>query len=253
MIKERRIKILEILEQKGEVSLQELHKIFPEVSQITLRRDLILIENEGLLIRTYKGAVSSKKINSTSDEDPYTRRVSENREAKMEIARKALPFVEKGRSVYFDNGTTIMCLAEILPDDNYTIITSGVNVTLELMKRDKLSAMILGGWVNKNTVSVAGHTAITSLTHVNIDIAFMSASGFSLENGFTNSNVYEYEIKKKIVETAKKIFILMDSTKINKNLPFTFARLENIDSWICEKKLPPEMETEIKKFNVELI
>jgi DeoR/GlpR family transcriptional regulator of sugar metabolism len=251
---ERQALILELIEKKGEVGLQELKEMFPNVSAMTLRRDLISFENEGLVVRTYGGAISIKKLpNLNGEEDPYYRRMSENIEAKLEISRKAINLVERGRSIYLDAGSTTMCLAEKMPDENFSIITSGINIGLELMKKQKLSVITLGGLVNRNTLSVSGPNAASFLDNINIDLAFMSASGFSLESGFTISNIYECELKRKVIQSAKKVIMLMDSSKINKNLPFTFSKLEDVDIWITEKEFPADIRDRALKSDVQLI
>jgi len=250
----RQQQILRLLEQKGEVQLQQLKEIFPEVSVMTLRRDLITLENEGHLIRTHGGAVSVKKFsNPVGEENAYSIRAAENTEAKIKIAEKAVPLVEKGRSIYFDAGSTIMCLARALPDESFSIVTSGANTALELVKKQRTSVVLLGGLVNRNTLSSSGPNALSLLDTINIDLAFMAASGFSIESGFTVANVYECELKRKVVKMAKKIIMLMDTSKINKNLPFTYATLKDIDLWVSEKPLPPDVEAEARKHRVEII
>lgn len=251
---DRQQQILQLLDGKGEIQLQQLKEMFPEVSMMTLRRDLIGLESEGRLIRTHGGAVSLKKLTvNNGEEDSYTRRAAENVEAKMKIAGKALDMVEKGRSVYFDAGSTIMCLAKILSDDSYSILTSGANIALELIKKLRTSVVLLGGLVNRNTLSTSGPDALISLDNVNIDTAFMASSGFSIDSGFTVSNIYECELKRKLVKRARKVILLMDTAKINKNLPFTYARLEDIDIWVAETTLPQDVASEAEKFGVKII
>lgn len=251
---DRQIQILQLLEQKGDVQLQQLKELFPDVSMMTLRRDLISLENSGQLIRTYGGAVSAKKLaNINGEEDAYSRRAAESVEAKTKIAEKAVHMVEKGRSIYFDAGSTIMCLAKVLPDESFSILTSGANIALELVKKLRTSVVTLGGLVNRNTLSMSGPNAISLLDTINIDLAFMAASGFSIESGFTVSNVYECELKRKIVKRAKKVILLMDRSKINKNLPFTYADLEDIDIWVCDNKLPGDVVAEAEKFNIKIL
>lgn len=251
---DRQQHILQILEQKGEVQLQQLKELFPEVSMMTLRRDLISLEADGRLIRTYGGAVSTGKLAfANGEEDAYSRRAAENVEAKVKIAEKAISMVEKGRSVYFDAGSTTMQLAKMLPDDNLTIVTSGVNIGMTLMKKPASSVVILGGLINRNTLSASGPAALTQLDTINIDLAFMAASGFSVDSGFTVSNIYECELKRKVVKRAKKVIMLMDSTKINKDLPFTYATLEDLDIWVCESKLPPDVAAEAEQYGVKVL
>ncbi len=250
----RRNQIIHLLDHKGEVQLSHLRDMFPEVSEMTLRRDLIFLEKEGIVVRTYGGAVSTKRlVMSVDGENVYSRMSAENMPAKIKIAQKALHLVEKGRSIYFDSGTTLMCLAEILPDDNYSIITNGADIALELIKKVKVSVTVLGGQMNRNTLSMSGPRIAESLDSMNIDLAFMSASGFSARNGFTVADIYECELKRKIVGRAGKVIMLLDTGKINKNLPFTYAGLEDADVWISEKELPGSILEEAEKYNVSVI
>ena len=254
MLNDRQERILQMLEQKSEVQLSGLKEVFPNVSVMTLRRDLISLENEGHVVRTYGGAVSTKKLASINgEEDAYTSRAAENVEAKITIAAKAAGFIEKGRSIYLDAGSTIMCLAKDMPDDNYSILTSGANIALELIKKTRTSVVATGGLLNRNTLSMSGPNALSLLDTINIDLAFMAASGFSIDNGFTVSNMYECELKRKVVTRAKKTIMLLDSSKLNKDLPFTYAGLEDIDMWICEKKLPSDIISKAKSCEVKLM
>jgi DeoR/GlpR family transcriptional regulator of sugar metabolism len=161
--------------------------------------------------------------------------------------------MEKGRSVYLDAGSTIMAFARELPDENYSIITSGANIALELLKKSNTSVFVLGGLMNRNTLSMSGPSAVTSLDTINIDLAFMAASGFSIENGFTVSNLYESDLKRKVVSRANKVIMLVDSSKTGRDLLFTYAYLKDIDIWICEQPLPPDIEKEARKAGVEII
>lgn len=254
MNNERQQQILQLLENKGEIQLQGLKEIFPDVSMMTLRRDLISLETEGHLIRTRGGAVSVKKLASINgEEDSYSRRAGENIESKHIIAEKAVALVEKGRSVYFDAGSTLMYLAKALPDDTFSIITSGANISLELIKKLRPSVVTLGGHINRNTLSVSGPNAMSFLDTINIDMAFMSTSGFSIDNGFTVSNIYECELKRKVMHRAKKVIMLMDSAKINKDLPFTFGNLEDIHLLISEASLPEDVHNEALKYKIQIL
>lgn len=254
MNNERQQHIIQLLEHKGEVQLSQLKDIFPEVSMMTLRRDLISLENEGHLIRTHGGAVSVKKISgSGGEEDSYSRRAGENIEAKVKLVEKVVTMVEKGRSIYFDAGSTLMCLVKMLPDENFSIITSGTNIAIELLKKVRPSVVTLGGTINRNTLSVSGPNAMSFLDTVNIDLAFMAASGFSIDSGFTVSNIYECELKRKVIKRAKKVIMLMDSSKLNKTLPFTYASLEDIDLLVCEKPFPQDVLSEASRYGVEIL
>jgi DeoR/GlpR family transcriptional regulator of sugar metabolism len=252
MASERKERIRAMVEDKGEVRLKDLHEIFPDLSTMTLRRDLDALEKEGEVIRTHGGAVSVKKLMGKGEENPYETRAQENQEAKQKISQKVLHLLEPGRSLYFDSGSTIMHLAEVLPNERFSVVTSGLNIALEVQKRSQPMVMAVGGLVNRNTLSMSGPGAMNLLDAVNIDLAFMAASGFSVERGFTVANLYESQLKRKVVEQAQEVFVLVDSSKINKNLPFTYATLNDIDALVCEKPLPPEIAEWVKKANVRI-
>ena len=133
MLDERRKSILSVIDEYGEISLAELSSLFPDVSSMTIRRDLSELES---IIRTKGGALSVRKFSSSrsakGEENEYSLRARENILQKKAIAAKALPYVQKGRSIYFDAVSTIMALAELVPNENMTIITNGINVAQAL-------------------------------------------------------------------------------------------------------------------------
>ncbi|MCG8485745.1 MAG: DeoR/GlpR family DNA-binding transcription regulator [Clostridia bacterium] len=254
MVKVRMREVNTYIQQKGEVKLIELEEMFPDVSSMTLRRDLQKLEETGQIIRVRGGAVS---INSLSDrgerESVYSLRETENINLKVEIAGKAVNFLETGRSIFLDSGTTIMCLAKIIPDEKYIITTSGPNIGLEISKKANPQISLTGGTINKDTLSMSGRSAMSFLEDINIDIAIMATSGFTLENGFTSGNINEYELKKYVVNKSKKVIVLMDEGKIGRNMPYTFARLEDIDVLVTAKKLNEDILKRIKEYDVKLI
>jgi len=233
----RREKIKEYIQNKGDVLFNELEKLFPDVSGMTLRRDLSHLEKEGTIIRVRGGAKAISQISGIR-EDVYSLRAKENIEGKMKIAHKALKFLETGRSIYIDSGTTTMCLVKLLPDDNFSILTSGPNISLEVIKKSNPSVTLIGGCLSRNNVSTSGVHSLNFIKNINIDIAFMATSGFSLKGGFTCGDFNECELKKAVIKKAGKIILLMDSTKADKNMPYTFASLKDIDILICDQKLP---------------
>lgn len=249
---ERREEIKEILRKRGEVRLKDLEERFSDCSSMTIRRDLKYLEDNGFVKRTRGGAVAMSRL-STAAEDIYSERALENVAQKYIIAKKALQFIERGRSIYVDAGTTMMLFAREMEDEYLSIMTSGLNIGLELIKKHKPSVTLIGGQVNRNTISVSGINSASFIKEVNIDIAFMAASGFSIENGFTSGTYTECEIKKEVVNRARKTIVLMDSGKINKIMPFTFAYMDDIDVLITDGELSEEIKAEAKRRNVEII
>jgi DeoR family fructose operon transcriptional repressor len=248
----RRNTINAYIQEKGEVRLKELEEMFPEVSSMTLRRDLIYLEKEGTIIRVRGGA---RKISHSSNsiEDVYSRRATTNMDAKVRIAKKAVKYIEPGRSVFIDSGTTMMCLAKILPDEDFSIMTSGPNIGMEICKSSKPSVTLIGGHLNRNNLCTSGIYALEFLKNINIDIAFLATSSFSMDSGFTCGNFNECELKKAVIKKARHKILLMDTSKLDKSLPYTFATLEDIDILICEKELPENIKKAAQDASVTLI
>lgn len=249
---QRREAIKDILNTKGEVLLKELEQIFPDCSTMTLRRDLKFLEDNGFVKRIRGGAVALSRL-SMSAEDVYSFRALDNIASKDLIAKKASQYIENGRSLYLDSGTTIMQFAKIVPDDYITIITSGPNIALELIKKARPSVTLIGGQLNRNTISLSGASANVILSSVNIDIAFMASSGFSLQNGFTSGTYSECELKKDVLRRAAKVIVLMDSTKVGKSLPYTFGTFEDIDILISDDNLPDEIIAAAAEYSVIIV
>lgn len=228
----RREQVLQYIETRGEAMLDELEELFPGCSIMTLRRDLLALEQEGRIKRIRGGAVALKQL--VGFEGMYSHRAIENTRGKMEIARIAAQCLDPSSSLYLDSGSTVMSLARVLPDSYRPIITSGVNIALELVKRPSFSVTLLGGQLNSNTLSVSGPIAEASIDTLNIETAIMSTSGFSLDDGFTSGTFTENELKRIVVAKARHVIMLMDTGKIGRSMPLTFATLQNIDALISD-------------------
>ena len=249
---QRRETINERIQTSGEVKLADLEKLFPNVSSMTLRRDLEVLERQGRIIRIRGGAKSIAHL-SMIKEAVYTQRQAENTPAKTLIADKAAALVAAGRSIYIDSGTTCMSLAQRLPDQNLFVLTPAPNIALELIKNSNIKVNLTGGQLNRDTLTLSGFNAVEYVKSINIDIAFMAASAFSLQNGFTCGDYYEAELKRLIIRKAQQVIMLMDSSKINTGMPYTFARLNQVQTLITDNDLPEDHQRAIRQARVVLI
>ncbi len=250
-VSSRREVIRTLLGTKPFISLEELEEAFPEVSQMTLRRDIEYFEKQGEAIKVRGGARSMKFI-TTSMEDAFSKRLQENVISKGRLASVAIPMIETGRSIFLDSGTTMLTLASILPDERFTVTTTGPNIALEIIKKRRPMVNIVGGMLNRDNVSVVGNPALDFIDTINIDIAFIVPSGVSAD-GLTSGNYTECEIKKKVISKAHKVVVLMNLSKINKVLPYTVCSLEDVDVIVSDMPLPPEMKRQAEKANTEII
>ena len=248
----RRTLVREILVSKPFTSLKELEERFPEVSSMTLRRDIEFFESQGDVIKVRKGARSMKFITTTMEES-FSERLNENIELKRKIAGKALSFIETGRSIFLDSGTTALELAKIIDNNRLSIITSGPNVAITLSQNDRIMVNLLGGLLSRDNLSVSGISTLEQVAKLNIDIAFIVPSGFSVKDGFTCGNYNECELKQAIIKKAEKTVMLLDSQKVGKSLPYTFADLGAADAIITDSKFDPAIRTAAQQQNIEII
>ncbi len=252
MQRERIQKIRNYIDAHGEAGVSELLEICDGCSNMTLWRDLKKLEAEGAIRRT-RGGVIAMRLIQPDLESVYSQRAMEHTAQKQAIARAAAALTHSGSSLYLDAGTTVMAVAKVLPDQHYTIITGSINTALELSQRRYCDVFLLGGQLSPNTLSCSGAQAEANLEGMNIDTAFMAASGFSLASGFSNGSQAECQLKRKVIQKAAHIVLLMDSSKLDKNLTFTFASLRDIDVLICDQEMSEDIKRAAEESSVQLI
>ena len=248
---ERQQKIQAIISENGEARLSELEQLFPDISTMTLRRDLEKLETLGEIVRTRAGAKSIAYL-ARLNEAQYSVRESENISEKTHIAQLAHGYVPQGSSVFLDAGTTITALARLLINDKLFVVTTAPNIALECAKNAGITVFMTGGQLSSGNLSLSGVNALSFLDHINIDVAFMAASGFAWNSGFTCGNYDECSMKKHVIEKAAKVIMLIDSTKFSKSMPFTFAALHDVDMLITDEKIEQSVLDELKKLKVDV-
>ena len=186
-MKERREQIKKHIISKGFVTLTELSSLFPDVSTMTLRRDLEYLETQGEIVRTKGGAKSIMHL-SMQKEEAYNRREYINPELKRELAEKAAALIEDNSCVFFDAGSTVMEIVKALGQKSMYTITSGPNIAMELSKNKNCTINVVCGHLHRENISLSGLTSIEFLKDINIGTAIIAASGFTERSGFTCGN-----------------------------------------------------------------
>ena len=253
MNKERGEQINSYIQSKGEITMVELEKLFPQVSSMTLRRDLNYLETQNKIIRTRGGAKSIEFLSIGAQEERYLKKTLTHIDEKNIIAAKAVKLISPERSIFLDAGSTSMCLAKMLPDERYYVFTSAPNVAMEVLYSTASTVNLTGGEINRDNLAVSGAGAVEFMENVNIDIAFIAVSGFDINNGFSCGNINDAQLKKAIMKRAAKVVVLMDSYKNGINMPYTFGRLSDVDIFISDGKLPKEFLEEAEKNNVMVL
>lgn len=252
MYNERREQIHALLQSKPFISIKELEEMFPDVSGMTLRRDIEYFEKEHEAIKVRGGARSMKYITSQTD-GSISARMQENVHSKNSIAQRAADFLETGRSIFIDSGSTLQHIVQYVPNERFTFTTTDPVSALELCKIGLPIVNIVGGRLDRDNQTITGLQATRFLADMNIDIAFLSPSGLSARSGFTVGNYSECELKRIVVEKARLVVILMDASKVDKSLPYTFATFDNADVLITSNPLSDELSDLAAAKNVKVI
>ncbi len=249
MKRDRIEEIAELLDKRGKLTLEQLDEQFPNVSQMTLRRDLFQLEQEGRIIRVRGGAMSVKEVQKVSGE-PYTKKTTIHTDEKIEIAQKAASLIDENSSLFMDGGTTAMYLAKELPDKNLHIFTNGLAVAIELAQKKNINVTMLGGQVMTENLSTASPVAKAYFDNTNFELAIISASAFTPDNGFSCGSQIEADLLKLARGKAKSTYMMLDSSKIGKIMPYTFAHIEDIDVLITDENFPADLKEKFTEKNI---
>lgn len=250
-VSERRNKILHLLHERQRLTVKELATNIG-VSEATLRSDLNKMESERLLTRTHGGAILNDYVNN---ETSFSARAQRNQEEKIQIAEKAVDYIEEKQCILLDASSTALELARYLRKKpiRLTVVTSGVKTALELNENPDITVILIGGMMTKNSSSVEGTLGLGVLDQVNIDIMFTSASGFTTETGLTDFNLYEVQLKNEFVKQAKKVIALIDHSKIGTNSSAVFAKTDQIDMIITDSDLEDNIVNVLSMSNIHVI
>ena len=248
----RREMINNFIQEQGQATLSQLRALVPGVSEMTIRRDLETLEREGSIVRVHGGAKSLKALSGLV-EDMFSKRSAINTDKKRIIGEKAASLITDGSSIYLDAGSTVFEMSKRIENKPLLITTNGLNIALELLHLDNATINVLGGEVSRNNISLAGPQAQDAIERLNIDIAFLAVTAFSIDSGFTCGNVHDSALKRAVLKKARKTIMLMDSTKLGTAMPHTFAYANEIDTIVTDGELPEDMREYLEEQGVTVL
>jgi DeoR family transcriptional regulator, aga operon transcriptional repressor len=210
---ERRRLIVQMLHREGRVLVTSLARQF-RTSQITIRKDLEVLDTQGLIQRTHGGALP---LQTGALLDPaLCEKEDQHREEKIRIAMAAARMVEEGQSVLLDSGTTTTAIARALKDiKNLVIITNAINIAGEVAGTN-IEVILTGGVLRKNSFSLVGPVAEQSLRQLSADILFLGVDGFDTRFGLFTPNLFEAQVNRTMVEISRKTVAVCDSSKFGR-------------------------------------
>ena len=231
---QRQHEIIKILRQQSSARVTELSESLG-VSQVTIRSDLEVLEEEGYIERVRGGAILKDTYQILTP--ALAERAKVNESAKYRIAKRAAEMVHDGDLILLDDSTTaIHMVPHLKKRKNLTIVTNGVETALALSQENTHTVILLGGVMHNNGASVVGSIGESNLSNLHIKMAFLSCTGFAPDLGMTHFDLHDAQIKRKMVESAEQIIALVDASKIGKTDLTPFAPIDKISHLITDEE-----------------
>ena len=241
-----------MLKQNSNISVNELSARFG-VSEVTIRKDLNLLKERNLLVRTRGGAILHETRIDDNDTSIRFKKLANYRE-KRAIGRVAANLIKEGDTIIIDSGTTALQVAcNLHKFRNLTIITNALNVAQEVLSYKRFNVILLGGYIRSASESVVGALAEANLKMFYCDKLFMGVDSFSIDNGLSTPNVEEANINQLMISRSQEVIAVFDSSKVNKRALAFITSLDNIHKIVTDDGLDKATRNHLKAMNVEVI
>jgi DeoR family transcriptional regulator of aga operon len=247
--------ILSGLQEHGSVAVDDLSAHLG-VSVVTVRRDLDLLEQQGLLRRTHGGAVSIEPLfyEPFKKDRSFQAQVEKLANEKRRIGRAAAALITPGETIAITPGTTTAEIIRGLPlDSKITVVTNTVNIAMELSKRKDINVFVTGGHLHGDWFSLVGPTASRSLENMLIHTMFIGADGIDAKWGLSCFNPDEAELNGTMVRHARRLVAVVDHTKFGVIANWRICETSVIQTLITDAGATDEMIAPFQKLGIEVI
>jgi DeoR/GlpR family transcriptional regulator of sugar metabolism len=245
----RRDKIYEIVKNSKIVSVEELSDCF-KVTEETIRKDLTYLSDKGLVMRTFGGAA----IKEYGGERPLEQRMIQNYQEKQKIAAEAFKLIQPNDLVVMDAGSTVMLLAQnIQQNSGVVVITNSLEITNSLSKMEGITVVCTGGKLRSKSMSFQGAHTENAIRSYNVQKAFISCAAVDLKKGIMDTNEDEVRVKNCMIEEAKEVYVLADSSKINSIAHVTTCEIAKITAVITDDGIDKEIVRDYTQAGVRMI
>lgn len=227
----RRRRIVEWIQEEGAARVRDLAQAF-QVSEATIRQDLEKLEHDGLITREHGGAFL-KSV--PAQVHGLTLHHQENMDKKRKIGALAASLVTNGETIILDAGTTTTEIAARLTEKrDLTVITNALNIALTLGAVPGFAVHMPGGQFKAPTLSLSGDKAVDYFKNIFAGKLFLATAGVALDAGLTYPSFADLQLKEAMIKAASRVYLVADSTKINKSSFTRLSDLEVLHSFITD-------------------
>jgi len=246
---ERKKEILRIVNKSGSLSVIEIaHKL--TISPATVRRDLLDLSNEGLLIRTHGGAMKLDELPLTS----FNSKQPANNLHKYKIGKLAAEQVKSGDVIFMDCGSTVFAMCQHLKSiSRLKVITNSLPIIAELLDVRGININLVGGELDAERKAIHGPVAVQHVDNYHADKAFIGIDGFSLENGLSSHTEKEASITKAFIRNADEVYLLCDASKIGKDAYLKIGPLSMINYLVTNLQLDGAVTNKIAAKGIKVL
>ncbi len=226
--------ILKLISRLRSVSVGELTERLG-VSEVTIRKDLTFLEEQGIVVRTHGGAKLAEEV--TKIRNIHLRR-GEHRTEKERAALKARELVNDDDTIFIDTGTTCTLLAQSIREMSLRVVTNSLEVMDLLAQAPGISLISIGGSFRRESGSFIGPIAVETLQGLQIETCFLGTTGFTSSGVFSSQNSIEAELKKQVLSISRRRVVIADRTKYEKEAFAVFARSGEVDILVVDEWFP---------------
>ncbi len=246
----RQSKILELIERNKRISISEIKDMF-DVSEMTVRRDLALLEGNGFVTRVHGGVIARRKL---FFDQSFSQRETEHVEEKKVIARKALEMIGAGDNIILDTGTTTLYIARELVKSTFTITVATTSLAVaSILFNSHHDVLIFGGFLRREIPDLIGPLTEKNLLDFHADTLFMGCDGLVAEEGFFTSDLNISNIEEKMVRLADRVIVVTDSSKFEHKSFVKYAGTDMVHTIITDWKVDCRQVDAFAKNGVEVV
>ena len=250
---QRRLQISELVREHGSVQVASLARRFG-VSMQTVRKDLRYLVERGVMARAYGGAIDSSVVGANAAAEPhYEAKRTAHLEEKRRIGQQAAALVKPGNTIAIDSGTTAIQLAEALPNIDVTVVTNDFGVLTALTPKNNINIVMLGGELRRKNMAFYGGLTVEALDALHVDMLFLGVDGLDLERGITTHYEPEAMLNRKMVEAARVVVAITDSSKFGKICLHRIVPVGDLDVLITDRSAPGSIEQASEQLGFRLI
>lgn len=240
-----------MLNSEGSAQVLALSEQFG-VSTQTIRKDLAFLEERGVSVRCYGGAVAAGVI-GVADEDPVDAKRGLHTAEKERIGRLAASMIRPGDAIILDSGTTTAQIARFLPEkSDIIVLTNDAGILNQLTKRDDVEIVLLGGRLRRKNMAFYGGQTEAALDSLQVDRLFLGVDGLDHQRGITTHFEAEAALNRKMARVAREIIAVTDSSKFGRTCLHKIMGIEEVNVLITDADAPEESLEQARRLGCDV-